>query len=143
MRTIRIPSAVLLAAAIAVGSSGLALAQTSEGDLHHPANSTQATPEPATEGMTGRSQGGMPRPDMMPGGMMGHGMMQPGMMGGMPPMGMRGQMMKIMFAVADTDGDGALSFEEVTAIHKRIFDSVDANKDGKVTPEEMQVFWGQ
>jgi Ca2+-binding EF-hand superfamily protein len=56
---------------------------------------------------------------------------------------MRGQMMKIMFAVADTDGDGALSFEEVTAIHKRIFDSVDANKDGKVTPEEMQVFWGQ
>ncbi len=49
-------------------------------------------------------------------------------------------MMKIMFAVADADGDGALSFEEVTAIHKRIFDSVDANKDGKVTTDELQAF---
>ncbi|WP_429119248.1 hypothetical protein [Ensifer sp. KUDG1] len=49
-------------------------------------------------------------------------------------------MLKIMFAVADNDGDGALSFEEVTAIHKRIFDRVDANKDGKVTPEEVQGF---
>jgi Ca2+-binding EF-hand superfamily protein len=52
-------------------------------------------------------------------------------------------MMKIMFAIADTDGDGALSFEEVTAIHKRIFDAVDANKDGKVTPDEMQAFMQQ
>lgn len=66
--------------------------------------------------------------------------MQPGMMGGMPMMGMRGHMMKIMFAIADVDGDGALSFEEVTTIHKQIFDKVDANKDGKVTPEEAQAF---
>ncbi|CAN7752533.1 EF-hand domain-containing protein [Ensifer adhaerens] len=49
-------------------------------------------------------------------------------------------MMKIMFAVADVDGDGALSFDEVTTIHKRIFETADANKDGKVTPEEMQAF---
>jgi hypothetical protein len=28
----------------------------------------------------------------------------------------------------------------VTVIHKRIFDAVDADKDGKVTPEEVQVF---
>ena len=34
-------------------------------------------------------------------------------------------------------------FEEVTAIHKRIFDSVDANDDGKVTREEIQEFWKQ
>ncbi|MHC2361574.1 EF-hand domain-containing protein [Rhizobium leguminosarum] len=67
-------------------------------------------------------------------------MMPSGMMGGMPMMAMRGHMMKIMFAVADADGDGALSFEEVTAIHKRIFDSVDANKDGKVTTDELQAF---
>ena len=67
-------------------------------------------------------------------------MMQPGMMGGMPMMGMRGHTMKIVFAIADVDGDGALSFEEVTTIHKRIFDKVDANKDGKVTPEEVQAF---
>jgi Ca2+-binding EF-hand superfamily protein len=48
--------------------------------------------------------------------------------------------MKIMFAVADVNGDGALSFEEVTTIHKRIFDRVDVNRDGKVTPEEAQSF---
>ena len=62
------------------------------------------------------------------------GMMAPGMMGG------PGHMMKIMFAIADVNGDGALSFEEVTTIHKRIFDRVDVNRDGKVTPEEVQSF---
>ena len=78
---------------------------------------------------------------MMPDGMMGRSMMMPsGMMDGMPMMAMRGHMMKIMFAVADADGDGALSFEEVTAIHKRILDSVDANNDGKVTTDELQAF---
>jgi hypothetical protein len=59
-----------------------------------------------------------------------------GMMGNqmqMPMMAMRAHMMKIMFAIADTDGDGGL-------IHKRIFDKVDANKDGKVTVEEFQSF---
>ena len=76
------------------------------------------------------------QPDMMQ-GMRGGGR-QHRMMGGMGPM--HGHMMKIMFAIADADGDGALSFEEVTAIHKRIFDSVDANNDGKVTPEEMRAF---
>jgi hypothetical protein len=75
---------------------------------------------------------------MMPGMMMGRG--QRGMMEGMRMGPMRGHMMKIMFAVADVDGDGALSFEEVTTIHKRIFDTVDANNDGKVTPDEMQSF---
>ena len=82
---------------------------------------------------------------MMPPAMMGQDT-RGGMMGGMPMMGMHGQMgmhghmMKIMFAIADVDGDGGLSFEEVTAIHKRIFDQVDASKDGKVTPEEVQTF---
>ncbi|THK39582.1 EF-hand domain-containing protein [Ensifer sp. MPMI2T] len=72
--------------------------------------------------------------------MMGRGMMRRGMMGHMPMMAMRGHMMKIMFAIADADGDGSLSFDEVTAIHKRIFDKVDANKDGKVSTEEIQAF---
>ena len=71
---------------------------------------------------------------------MGQDMTQPGMMSAMPMMRMRGHMMKVMFAIADTDGDGALSFEEITAIHKRIFYKVDANKDGKVTPEEVEAF---
>lgn len=76
------------------------------------------------------------QPQMMQGMMMGG--RQYRMMGGMGSM--HGHMMKIMFAIADADGDGALSFEEVTAIHKRIFDGVDASNDGKVTPEEMRAF---
>lgn len=139
MTTKRLPQAAVLAALIAIGGAGLALAQAAGTDPHHPANS-EAAPPAGTDGMTGQGDGGMPGADMMQGGMMGRGMMQPGMMGSMPMMGMRGHMMKIMFAIADTDGDGALSFEEVTAVHKRIFDAVDANKDGKVTPDEMQAF---
>lgn len=73
-------------------------------------------------------------------GMMGRNMMRSGMMGGMPMGAMRGQMMKVMFAVADADGDNARSFEEVTTIHKRIFDKVDSDKNGKVTQEEMRTF---
>ena len=104
-----------------------ASAQTTAADPHHPdPRLAQATP-PAAPGVTpGQSQGAQPG--------------QPGMMGGMPMMAMRGQMMKVMFAIADMDGDGALSFEEVMAIHKRIFDKVDTNKDGKVTPVEVQTF---
>ncbi|MDP9630363.1 UNVERIFIED_ORG: hypothetical protein J2W85_002437 [Ensifer adhaerens] len=86
-----------------------------------------------------QGQGTKTEQNQMPGMTMGGDRMQ-GMMGGMPMAAMRGHMMKIMFAVADTDGDGGLSFEEVTAVHKRIFASVDANKDGKVTLEEMRVF---
>lgn len=148
MRTTKIAAAVLLAAAIAGGSVGLAIAQTSGADPHHPANGSEGDSPAGTEATTGQEQEAMPGSSSMPGGMMGRGMMmqpgmmtQPGMMSGMPPMAMRGQMMKIMFAIADADGDEALSFEEVTAIHKRIFDSVDANGDGKVTREEMQAFW--
>ena len=68
------------------------------------------------------------------------GMMSQGMMRNGPMMGRRGHTMKVMFAIADADGDGALSFEEVTVIHRRIFDSVDADDDGKVTAEEVQAF---
>jgi Ca2+-binding EF-hand superfamily protein len=48
--------------------------------------------------------------------------------------------MKLAFAIADADGDGALSFEEVMDIHKRIFGAIDADKDGKVTQEEVRMF---
>ncbi|PDT12506.1 EF-hand domain-containing protein [Rhizobium sp. M1] len=132
-------NAVLLAGVSTVGPAGLTFAQANGPDPHHPEGSPQVTSPSEMEGMAG-SQGAMPSSDMMPGGMMGRNMMQSGMMGGMPMMGMRGSMMKIMFAVADTSGDGALSFDEVTAVHRRIFDSVDANKDGKVAPEEIQTF---
>jgi hypothetical protein len=93
------------------GTGGSAAATTAA-DPHHPAAAPPAQP----------------------------GMMGPGMMRHEPMMGRRGHAMKVMFAIADADGDGALSFEEVTVIHKRIFDSVDADKDGKVTVDEVQAF---
>ena len=67
-----------------------------------------------------------------------HGMMQSGMAGA--PMRMHGRMTKIIFAIADTDGDGGLSFGELTSVQKRIFDQVDGNKDENVTPEEVEAF---
>src|SRR6266516_4051220 len=72
-----------------------------------------------------------------PGGIMGHGMMGRGMMGhrGMSPV-----MMRIIFALMDSDGDGTLSLQEFQAAHERIFRAMDANKDGHLTLEEMQAF---
>ena len=98
-----------------------------------------------------------PSDNRLPGDMMSQGMMGcPGM-----GMGMRSHMMRMMsresgagrwghhrgfglrmmVILMDTDGDGALSLEEVQSAHARIFKAVDANKDGKVTIEEMQQFF--
>lgn len=135
-----------LAAIVAIGVATTAAAQTTAADPHHPDTTPGQAAPPTKLGDTARQiQAAQPgQPGMMSPGMMGRrmdqGMMQPDMMGAMPMMSMRGHMIKIMFAIADTDGDGALSFEEITAIHKRIFDQVDANKDGKVTSEEVQAF---
>ena len=108
------------------------------GMMHGQAQGGPATMMSGQPGMT------MSCPMMQAGmrGMMG----APGMRGAMgadammPMMGGRARMMKVMFAIADTNGDGGLSFDEVSALHKRIFDRVDANKDGKVTVEEAQAF---
>ena len=130
----------------ALGVTAGAAAQTIAADPHHPDKTlSQAAPSPRSGDTAAQGKGAQPgQSGMMPPGMMGQGMMggmaQSGMMGGMPMMSMRGHMRKVMFAIADVDGDGAVSFEEVTAIHRRIFNKVDANKDGKVTPEEIQAF---
>ena len=73
---------------------------------------------------------------MMPGqGMMGQGLMGQGTMG-------HGMMrMRVMMILMDTDGDGALSLEEVQTAHAKIFKVIDADKDGKVTMAEMQMFF--
>jgi hypothetical protein len=104
--------------------------------------SSQAAQQEPMAGQMNRT--GMMMCPMMQGGMggmagrgMGSGTMDQGMMA---MMGGSGHMRKVMFAIADANGDGGLSFEEVTTIHRRVFDRVDANKDGKVTPEEFQAF---
>ena len=64
-------------------------------------------------------------------------------MSGMRGHGMRGHGMRMraMMILMDTDGDGALSLEEVQTAHARFFKAIDANKDGKVTLEEVQMFF--
>jgi hypothetical protein len=51
------------------------------------------------------------------------------------------------FKAADKNGDGGLSKEELAkakgfGVMKKNFDAMDANKDGKVTPEERGA-WGK
>jgi hypothetical protein len=146
-------SRIVALATMFAGMTAAATAQTATADPHHPGTMlTQAMPPSGMMGPSRMSQGQGAQVDQstMPPAQpaMMCGMMQPGMMGqGMQGMMGRGTMgmpgpapMKIFFAIADANGDGGLSFDEVTAIHKRIFDRVDANKDGKATPEEIQAF---
>ncbi|WP_192249807.1 EF-hand domain-containing protein [Mesorhizobium silamurunense] len=151
MTSTALPRATALAAIIAIGATSGAMAQTAASDPHHADTQITQTTPPAEPGdTTGQDQGaqpgqgGMMSPGMMGQGMMGQGMMgdmmQPRMMSGMPMMAMRSHMMKIMFAIIDTNEDGGISFDELTTVEKRIFDKVDVNKDGKVTPEEVQTF---
>ncbi|BCH26378.1 hypothetical protein MesoLjLc_62940 [Mesorhizobium sp. L-8-10] len=49
--------------------------------------------------------------------------------------------MKIMLAVVDSDGDGALSLEEIRDVQERVFDAVDDDGDGRVTMEEIRLFF--
>jgi uncharacterized membrane protein len=81
----------------------------------------------------GGAEGGMMGRGMMGGGMMGHGIMGGGAMG--PPI-----MLRIMFALMDSDGDGTISLQEFQVAHERIFKAMDSNKDGQLTLEEMQAF---
>jgi hypothetical protein len=85
----------------------------------------QAQSQPTDQQGTGM----MGRGGMMAGGMMGHSMMGP------PP-----AMMRIIFALIDTDSDGTISLQEFQAAHERIFKAMDTNKDGKLTLEEMEAF---
>ena len=102
----------------------------------------QTAPQPDQQQMQSRPM------DQERAGTMGHGsMMGGGMMGSMMGRGMIGGgvmgppfMMRMMFALMDTDSDGTISLEEFQAAHERIFKAMDSNKDGKLTLEEMQAF---
>ncbi len=102
---------------------------------------TQSHPT-GQEGAGTMGQGGMmgcgPGGEMMGRGTMGGGMMGRGMMGG----GTMGPslMLRMMFALMDSDGDGTISLPEFQAAHERIFKAMDSNKDGRLTQEEMQAF---
>ena len=49
-------------------------------------------------------------------------------------------MMRMLFSLMDSDGDGTISLQEFQAAHERIFKAMDANKDGRLTFEEIQAF---
>ncbi|WP_245260941.1 EF-hand domain-containing protein [Chelativorans sp. J32] len=49
--------------------------------------------------------------------------------------------MKVLFAIVDADGDGALTLDEINDFHSRIFNAVDQNGDGAVTMEEIEDFF--
>ena len=66
-------------------------------------------------------------------GMMGRG----GMMG---VGGTHSTMMRVLFAMMDSDGDGTVSLQEFQAAHERIFKAMDINKDGVLTLEEIEAF---
>lgn len=109
-------------------ASALLLVSNIAGAQEQPSAGGQEQEAPTAK-MTGQ--------DMM--GHMGRGMMRQDMMGyGMMRHGLH---MRVMMILMDTDGDGALSLEEVQGAHARIFKVIDANKDGKVTFEEMEMFF--
>ncbi|HEY7244503.1 MAG TPA: EF-hand domain-containing protein [Xanthobacteraceae bacterium] len=68
-----------------------------------------------------------------------HHFREGGMMGGRMAMGSP-VMMRMLFAMMDSDGDGTVSLQEFQAAHERIFKAMDANKDGVLTLDEIQTF---
>jgi hypothetical protein len=112
------------------------VAATAQGPMMPQPNQQQSQRQPEAQEGTGMGQEGMMRS-----GMMGHGMMRRGMMDAMMGGGM-GQpiMMRMIFSLMDSDGDGTISLPEFQAAHERIFKGMDSNKDGRLTLEEIQAF---
>jgi hypothetical protein len=88
--------------------------------------------EPAMMGHGMMGQGNMM--DMMGHREMGRGVSRPSAMVGGP------FMMRIVFILMDSNGDGSISLQEFQTAHERIFKAMDSNKDGSLTLDEMQGF---
>jgi hypothetical protein len=133
---------VLTISALVLAYGGTAIAQ---GPMMPRADQQQTQGQDGSTGQGGMmcgmmGEGGMMGRGMMgQGGMMGRGMMRGGRMGG-GAMGPPVVMMRIIFALMDSDGDGTIELPEFQAAHERIFKAMDSNKDGKLTQEEMQAF---
>ena len=107
-----------------------AIAASAQGPMMPQPDQLQTQQQP----MGQEGPGMMEQGDMMGRGMMGQGgMVGGGMMG--PPV-----MMRIIFSLMDSDGDGTISLQEFQAAHERIFKAMDANKDGRLTLDEIQAF---
>jgi hypothetical protein len=115
--------------------------QTGGPFIEHSDHSAIMRQQPATEGQAGAADDEEDErffgPMIGAGGRDMRGMMRARM--GQRPM-VSPLMMRMMFALMDADGDGTVSLDEFKAAHERIFKAMDANKDGKLTPEEMLAF---
>jgi hypothetical protein len=116
-------------------------------DAGRPASSGPAVLAHATMAQEGMGYGGMMDrggmgPDTMGRSDMPRGMMDRGSMMGAdgPSRGFSGPHIRMMMALIDIDGDGALSLEEIQTAHARVFRYADADKDGKLTLEEIKSF---
>jgi hypothetical protein len=118
----------------AIGQERMTTPSDQQHTQHHPAPQEGAGSRQQgmmSCGMMG--QGGM---GMGQGGMMGRGMMGGGSGGAMgPPI-----MMRMIFSLMDSDGDGTIALQEFQSAHERIFKGMDGNKDGRLTQEEMRAF---
>ena len=110
----------LVAAALAVTVAG-----ASVGAYAHQHQNPGSMPQ-QSDMMKGQQKGGNSGP-MMDRDMMGQNMMGP-------------NMMVMMMAMMDTNGDSALSLDEIQAVHARMFKYADTNGDGKLTLDEMKAF---
>jgi hypothetical protein len=133
---------VLTTSALILAAAGSAIAQdrmTPQSDQQHTQHHPTGQDGAGTMGQGGMmgcgmmGQGGMMGPGIMGRGMMGGGMMGWGAMG--PPI-----MMRMIFALMDSGGDGTIELPEFQAAHERIFKAMDSNKDGRLTQEEMLAF---